>query len=446
MGRSTDNGVTFFINRQMLDTEGKRSIHGNIVIHGDRRKFSTGLRISEKIWDAKCNQAKGRSPEAQRINISLIKIREIIENLKTDLLLKDGFISAITVRDAYVELSKTPEKRAKEEAIKKAKEEEERRKIEEERERKELEEIGITLLEYFDTYIDSRRKEVEAGELTHVTYGRYLCTRNRLILFMLEEYGDWAIPIKKVDIFFIKNFQMFMLKNFPCQHNAAMKNIQKLCTIINLAFNMGIIPTNPASLFRIHFEETERDRLDEEELCRLYEYPFASETLSRVRDSYIMACYTGLSYIDASSFEQKDLQKYIDGNQYIIKNRAKTLENFKVLLLDVPAEIINKYKGKLPDGQLFPMISNQNTNRFLKEIAQIVGINKKLTYHTARHTFATTICLTNGVPLETVQKLLGHKSIRTTQIYAKIVDKKLTEDMNMLSERLRDKQRISIAI
>lgn len=237
-----------------------------------------------------------------------------------------------------------------------------------------------------------------------------------------------------------------MLKNFPCQHNAAMKNIQKLCTIINLAFNMGIIPTNPASLFRIHFEETERDRLDEEELCRLYEYPFASETLSRVRDSYIMACYTGLSYIDASSFEQKDLQKYIDGNQYIIKNRAKTLENFKVLLLDVPAEIINKYKGKLPDGQLFPMISNQNTNRFLKEIAQIVGINKKLTYHTARHTFATTICLTNGVPLETVQKLLGHKSIRTTQIYAKIVDKKLTEDMNMLSERLRDKQRISIAI
>ena len=121
MGRSTDNGVTFFINRQMLDTEGKRSIHGNIVIHGDRRKFSTGLRISEKIWDAKCNQAKGRSPEAQRINISLIKIREIIENLKTDLLLKDGFISAITVRDAYVELSKTPEKRAKEEAIKKAK-------------------------------------------------------------------------------------------------------------------------------------------------------------------------------------------------------------------------------------------------------------------------------------------------------------------------------------
>ena len=446
MGRSTDNGVTFFINRQMLDTEGKRSIHGNIVIHGDRRKFSTGLRISEKIWDAKCNQAKGRSPEAQRINISLIKIREIIENLKTDLLLKDGFISAITVRDAYVELSKTPEKRAKEEAIKKAKEEEERRKIEEERERKELEEIGITLLEYFDTYIDSRRKEVEAGELTHVTYGRYLCTRNRLILFMLEEYGDWAIPIKKVDIFFIKNFQMFMLKNFPCQHNAAMKNIQKLCTIINLAFNMGIIPTNPASLFRIHFEETERDRLDEEELCRLYEYPFASETLSRVRDSYIMACYTGLSYIEATSFEQKDLQKYIDGNQYIIKNRAKTLENFKVLLLDVPAEIINKYKGKLPDGQLFPMISNQNTNRFLKEIAPIVGINKKLTYHTARHTFATTICLTNGVPLETVQKLLGHKSIRKKQIYAKIVDKKLTEDMNMLSERLRDKQRISIAI
>lgn len=149
MGKSTDNGVTFFINRQMLDTEGKRSIHGNIVINGDRRKFSTGLRISEKIWDAKCNQAKGHSPEAQRINISLIKIREIIENLKVNLLLKDGFVSAVTVRDAYVELSKTPEKIAKEEAIKKVKEEEEQRKVEEERERKELEENRNNFIRLF---------------------------------------------------------------------------------------------------------------------------------------------------------------------------------------------------------------------------------------------------------------------------------------------------------
>ena len=191
---------------------------------------------------------------------------------------------------------------------------------------------------------------------------------------------------------------------------------------------MGIIPTNPASLFRIHFEETERDRLDEEELCRLYEYPFASETLSRVRDSYIMACYTGLSYIDASSFEQKDLQKYIDGNQYIIKNRAKTLENFKVLLLDVPAEIINKYKGKLPDGQLFPMISNQNTNRFLKEIAQIVGINKKLTYHSLRHSKAMHL-LQAGVPLIYIRDILGHVSVQTTEIYARIDTKHKFEIM-----------------
>lgn len=195
---------------------------------------------------------------------------------------------------------------------------------------------------------------------------------------------------------------------------------------------MGIIPTNPASLFRIHFEET--DRLDEEELCRLYEYPFASETLSRVRDSYIMACYTGLSYIDASSFEQKDLQKYIDGNQYIIKKRAKTLENFKVLLLDVPTEIIDKYKGKLPDGQLFPMISNQNTNRFLKEIAQIVGINKKLTYHQSRHTFGT-LLLSEGIPIESISKMMGDTNISTTQVYAKVTDQKISEDMDKLMER-----------
>lgn len=439
-------GQTFFINRAMSDADNKSSIHCSIFLNGDRKKFATGIRINPDLWDVKNKKAKGRSPEAQRINVTLNSIKSIIENLITDLMAKDGFVSASTIRDAYLELSKTPEQRAKEVELQKAKEEAERQKEEEERERKELEEIGVSLLDYFDTYIQSRKNERDAGELGNKTYGRYICVRDRLILFMLETFGDWNIPIKKVDIFFIKNFQMFLLKNFPCQHNAAMKHVQKLCTVINLAFNMGIIPTNPANLFRIHFEESERDRLNEEELHKLYTYPFASEALDRVRDSYVMACYTGLSYVDASRLEQKDLQRYIDGNQWIVKDRAKTAERFRVLLLDVPAEIIEKYRGKLPQGQLFPMISNQNTNRFLKEITEITGIKKKLTYHTARHTFATTVCLTNGVPLETVQKLLGHKSIRTTQIYAKIVDKKLTEDMNGLAERLRENEQLTVQV
>lgn len=378
-------GLTFFLNRAMNDSDNKCSIHCSITINGDRKKFAAGIRINPDLWDVKTKKAKERSPEVQRINVTLNSIRGIIENLITNFMAKEGFVSASTIWDAYLELSKTPEERAKEEAIKKAKEEAERQKEEEERERKEVEEIGVSLIDYYDLYTQSRQNEVDAGELGKKTFSRYICVRNRLALFMLETFQDWNIPIKQVDIFFIKDFQMFLLKNFPLQHNAAMKLVQKLCTVLDIAFNTGAIPTNPARLFKIHFEDTERARLDDEELYRLYSYRFASEPLDRVRDSYIMACYTGLSYIDADSFDKEDLKRYIDGNEWIIKDRAKTSENFKVMLLDVPRLIIEKYKGKLPAGQLFPMISNQDTNRYLKEIAQIVGIKKKLTYHTARH-------------------------------------------------------------
>ena len=257
---------------------------------------------------------------------------------------------------------------------------------------------------------------------------------------MLEEYGDWMIPLKQVDYYFVKGFEMFIRNNFECGNNTVMKIMQKLDTVTTLAFETGVITQNPFALFKYHKEETHRDILNSEELDQMYKFDFKDQTLEKVRDNYIFSCYTGLSYIDADTLEIADIKQFFDGNEWIFKDREKTKVESKILLLDIPKAILKKYEGKLRGGQLLPFISNYNTNQYLKTIAAKLGIDKNLTFHTARHTFATSVCLSNGVPLESLQKMLGHKSIRTTQIYAKIVDIKLSEDMHNLEERLKEKQ------
>lgn len=150
--------------------------------------------------------------------------------------------------------------------------------------------------------------------------------------------------------------------------------------------------------------------------------------------------FTGLAYTDTDKLDIQNIKDFFDGKDWIIKRREKTNVESKILLLDIPRQILKKYEGKLPEGQLLPVISNQKTNDYLKKIAAITGIEKHLTFHTARHTFATTITLSQGVPIESVSKILGHKSIRTTQIYARIVDQKISEDMNILANKLNTKK------
>lgn len=425
--------ILFYPKKNVVDKKGLNPIMGRITISGERAVFSTKLFVDAKNnWSAAKGKAKGNTIEVENLNISLDNISTVINRLKTDLFKKQGFISALELKAAYLELTKTPEQKAREQAEEERQEQERQLKEQEEQERKECEELGISLIEYFNDYIESRRKELNAGELGKKTFSRYENCRDRLILFMLEEYGDWMIPLKQVDYYFVKGFEMFIRTNFACGNNTVMKIMQKLDTITTLAFNTGVIPHTPFALFNYHKEDTHRDVLSDEELDRMYKFDFKNETLERVRDNYVFSCYTGLSYIDADNLELNDIKLFFDGNNWIFKNREKTNVESKILLLDIPKTILKKYDGKLPGGQLLPFISNTNTNKYLKIIAAKLGIDKKLTFHTSRHTFATTICLNNGVPLETVQKLLGHKSIRTTQIYAKILDVKLMEDMNAL--------------
>lgn len=367
--------IAFFLKKSTVYKDLTSPIMGRIRVSGSVSDFCTKLQILPANWNPQKGRGKGSAPETANLNTALSVIEKIIHDIKNSLLIEKGYLNAGEIKTEFLRLAQTAEEREQEKAAL----------LEKQRQEREEQERGISLITYFDEYIHSRKDEVTAGELTNKTYSRYGSIRNRLITYMQTKYNLSDLPLKKIDIHFIKNFEMYLRTNFISGNNTVMKNIQKLSTVVTLAHDTGLIPTNPFRLYNFRYEETERDILTHEELTYLYNYKFASKKLERIRDNYIFSCYTGLAYTDTDHLTTQNFKKHFDGNEWIIKRREKTNVESKVLLLDIPRQILKKYEGQLPEGQLLPIISNQKTNEYLKEIAEITGIEKHLTYHLASH-------------------------------------------------------------
>lgn len=218
-----------------------------------------------------------------------------------------------------------------------------------------------------------------------------------------------------------------------------MKHLERLRKVINLALRMEWMVKDPFSKFSLRYNKVERTFLHPDELKRIENKTFEIQRLEYVKDLFIFSCYTGICYIDAMNLTPDDIVLGLDGDYWISISRQKTHQKSKVPLLPKAREIIDSYQGNPRAkfrGKVFPLISNQKVNAYLKEIAIICEVDQNLTFHLARHTFATTITLSNGVPIETVSKMLGHTRITTTQIYAKVVEKKVSEDMKKLKRKL----------
>jgi len=217
--------------------------------------------------------------------------------------------------------------------------------------------------------------------------------------------------------------------------------------IIRIALANQWMDRDPFYNFKVKFDSVEREYLNEEEVQKLIDKELYLDRLKIVRDMFVFSCYTGLAYSDVKKLSSADITKGIDGSKWIRIKRTKTKSLSSIPLLPLAEEILDRYKDhpEVKDGKyVLPVLSNQKSNAFLKEIAALCGITKPLTTHLARHTFATTITLTNGVPIESVSKMLGHKDLRTTQHYAKIVDRKISDDMKALKQKLVIKE-ISIS-
>lgn len=264
------------------------------------------------------------------------------------------------------------------------------------------------------------------------------------------------IFLKQLNYRFIVDFEQY-LRNFKpkkkrktCTTNGTMKHLERLKKMVNLAVRMEWLEKDPFQKFQLKYEKNERSFLTERELDLLEDTTFTALGIQRIKDIFLFACYTGLSYIDLKELSDRQLVKGINGHLWIYTKRAKTNEAVKIPLLPKAREILEKYAGEKEraiTGKLLPVYSNQKTNAYLKEIAKACKIHKNITFHVARHTFATTVTLSNGVPIETVFKLLGHTKLSTTQIYARVLQKKVGDDMGHLMEHYeaRNKERSKTA-
>ena len=307
-----------------------------------------------------------------------------------------------------------------------------------------------SLIELYDYHYNLSLETLSEGSLK-----MYRTTKSYLTLFLKKKMKSEDVFLAQLSFSFLTNFEQFLRRtklekaNNQMGHNTVMKHIQRLRTIINLGVKLEWLEKDPFISFKFTYKKSERSFLPERELSMLQQADLPSDRLIMVRDLFIFSCYTGLSYIDVMNLTHDHITRGIDGNKWIFTYRAKTEISVKVPLLQQAEMIIEKYKEDpraINRGHVFPKISNQKMNAYLKEIASLLEIDRKLTFHVARHTFATTVTLSNGVPMETVSKLLGHTKITTTQIYAKVVERKVSKDMEVLRGVLQVENRSIVKI
>lgn len=397
--------ISLQLKKNKIREDGKAPVYLRITIDSQRIEHSTKMFIEPIKWDSAKQQAKGKSEEAKTFNNCLsnfnIKVQREFNLLAEK---HNGQVSIYDLKDAL---------EGKKQRVK-------------------------TLIEVFEE--NNKLMEKEVGiKVVKKTYQRYITCLERLKVFLKEDIENYNIRLDELDYKFIKRFDIFLSTNYNCDYNMVMTYLKKLKRVIHQAIEFGYIDRDPFMSYKTSFKEANRGYLTMEEMQLLQNKKLYSTRLEEVRDVFIFACYTGISYADLKQLSKNNIQTNIDGSKVIVFERQKTGIRAVIPILREASELLEKYSihpACVLNNMLLPVKSNQKMNEYLHELEEMCGIEKSLSMHLARHTFATTITLTNGIPLETVQKMLGHGKISTTQIYSKLVDEKVISDMNELDDFL----------
>ena len=403
--------ILFWLQKHKISSKtGEAPISCRVTVDGRRVEISTGKKTLPEKWNANGDKVKGSGNDARLINDYLVKMKNRIIKIHDKLEEADQYISAEIIKDTF--LGKTSGQ--------------------------------YSLLELFEYHNDQMKAQI-GKEFALATYTRYETTLSHIRDFIKHQYKREDFLLQDLKYPFIADFEFYLKTVRNCNHNSTLKYIRNFRKIINLAIKNEWMDKDPFARYQAKLKEVKRDYLTKEELQALEEKEFSIDRLDQVRDIFVFCCYTGLAYTDVEKLTPENISKGLDGEYWIFVDRTKTGNPSNVPLLPKAADIINKYENHpitTNFGKLLPVISNQKMNAYLKEICILCEINKNITSHIARHTFATTVTLANGVSIETVSSMLGHSNLRTTQIYAKVVQEKVSEDMAALKKKL-DKTTVS---
>jgi len=398
-----------FISRTNKAKNGLLPIYARISVDGRRVEVSLKRFIHPDNWSDAKGSAKGKSEEIRCLNTYLEQIRSRLTECYQELTVKKKLVTAEAVKNLFCG----------------------------------FEEKEHSLMSVFEYHNTQMKTTLEWG-----TQKNYFTTRRYVEEYLKARLKTTDIYLSQLNYRFLTEFEQFMKayvpkdQKKPCGQNTIMKHIERLRKVVNMAIKNDWLDRDPFQKFQPSFIKSNREFLTADELAAIEQKEFKILRLQHAKDMFVFSCYTGLAYIDVYELTPKNLSLGIDGGYWINTCRHKTDIPVRVPLLPPAMAIIEKYKNNprvLESGRLLPVYANQLLNNYLKEIADFCGIEKPLSFHIARHTFATTVTLTNGVPIETVSKLLGHTSIKTTQIYAKVIEKKVSEDIRLLKSKLEDK-------
>ena len=401
MQRSTFK-VLFYVKRQS-EKSGQVPVMGRITINGTMSQFSCKLTVRSSLWDAKANKASGKSLESQRINEKLENIKTNIGKQYQRLCDRDSYVTAEKVRNAFLGMG----------------------------------DDCRLLLQTFDEYLAGFLKRV-GKDRAYSSYDDYCKRRRRLASFLEYEYRVKDIPFKELKRDFIEKFVVYLSSVQGMRSGTIHSTIKKLKLMTYTAYKNNWIAADPFAGFYVRPEYSERRYLSASELQAVMDVKLPNYRTGINRDAFVFCAFTGLSHADVVKLTHADIYTDDNGERWIIDRRQKTGTQFRVKLLPVAEMLYKRYKDTYRTGEkVFPLKGTYKTlNMSLRHVARHAGLSFNPTMHMARHTFATTITLAQGVPLETVSKMLGHKHITTTQIYAQIINDKIGQDMAALSEKL----------
>ena len=377
--------ILFYIRKNHRNRFGAHAIMIKIGFHGSYSSMgSIGMQVLQEHWDPRNKKVKGKSQQALGVNQKLRFVESELIKIGAEVPMCDD--SLYKVKDIYLGKALTK---------------------------------SDSFFKHFDKFLDDLKVQIGKGK-TLTTYQNYLVTRKHFADFLQEYRGRKDIAPGELDQMMINDFDIYLRTKLSMKQNSASKTVRFLKTVVLFMIKSGTIERDPFANYRFKWKQVSRDFLSEEELASIMEKKMETPTLEAVRDIFIFSCFTGLVYIDIANLRESDIATK-SGKRWIVTSRHKTGVSCNIPLLALPQKILQKYEGKDKKGRLLPIISNQKMNAYLKEIADVCGIEKNLTCHVARHTFAT-LMLSLGVSMESVSRMLGHTNIKTTQMNEGVAD------------------------